>query len=54
MVAEAEANSGWSPKLQSVMHSDTKGRPLAEQRAMWKKEVGDGEDPGDAMDCEHR
>lgn len=32
--------------------SDTKGIPLAEQRAMWKKEAG--EDSGDDMNCEHR
>lgn len=53
MVLEAEANSWCYPKLQSVMDSDTKGSPLAQQRAMWNKGVGGGKDPGDNMDCEH-
>lgn len=35
MVSEAEANSWWYPKLQSVKDSDTKSSPLADQTAMW-------------------
>lgn len=36
------------------MASDAKGSPLAEQRAMWKEEVGDDEDASDDVVCEHR
>lgn len=38
----------------SVTASDAKGSPLAEQRAMWKEEVGDDEDASDDVVCEHR